>query len=314
VVAVLGLCVGSFLNVVIHRLPKMMEAQWRAECAALAGETPAAAEAFNLMHPRSRCPSCAAPITAWQNVPVVSWLALGGKCSACGSRISARYPAVELIAGTLAALAIARFGPTWQGLAACGLLWTLVALTFIDADTQLLPDDITLPLVWAGLAVNLFGLFVPLSESVIGAIAGYLSLWLVYWAFKLVRGDPVAAMRAGGAGNDEVVRRCFGGRFAPQLGALRVPSALEHPRQPMDDDVEEAADDQADHRRDGGRGSGIEQRVDHGGNRNSDRRLSTAQDARCFAPFPAGGERPRREQPARGPTRLRGDRGVVSRR
>jgi leader peptidase (prepilin peptidase)/N-methyltransferase len=186
--AVLGLLVGSFLNVVIHRLPRMLERGWHAQCAELRGEAPAEAPAYNLVVPRSACPHCGHRIAAHENIPVLSWLMLRGKCSACGSRISARYPAVELIAGTLAALAIARFGPTWQGLAACGLLWTLVALTFIDADTQLLPDDITLPLVWSGLAVNLFGLYVPLSESVIGAIAGYLSLWLVYWAFKLVRG------------------------------------------------------------------------------------------------------------------------------
>jgi len=188
VAAVIGLVVGSFLNVVIHRLPRMLERGWHAQCAELRGEPPADAPPYNLVVPRSACPHCGHRIAAHENIPVLSWLMLRGRCSACGSRISARYPAVELIAGTLAALAIARFGPTWQGLAACGLLWTLVALTFIDADTQLLPDDITLPLVWAGLAVNLFGLFVPLSESVIGAIAGYLSLWLVYWAFKLVRG------------------------------------------------------------------------------------------------------------------------------
>ncbi len=119
---------------------------------------------------------------------MLSWLALRGKCSACGTRISPRYPIVELIGGVLAALSIAHFGPTWQGLAACGLLWTLLALTFIDLDTQLLPDDLTLPLLWAGLFVNLFGLFVPLSEAVVGAIAGYASLWSVYWVFKLIRG------------------------------------------------------------------------------------------------------------------------------
>jgi leader peptidase (prepilin peptidase)/N-methyltransferase len=185
---VLGLLVGSFLNVVIHRLPKMLERGWQAQCAELRGEAVATRPPYNLVVPRSACPACGHRIRALENIPVVSWLALRGRCSACGTRISARYPIVELIAGALGALAIARFGPTWQGLAACGLLWTLLALTFIDADTQLLPDDITLPLVWSGLVVNLFGLFVPLAEAVIGAVAGYLSLWIVYWAFKLIRG------------------------------------------------------------------------------------------------------------------------------
>jgi leader peptidase (prepilin peptidase)/N-methyltransferase len=186
--AVLGLVVGSFLNVVIHRLPKMLERGWAEQCAELRGETPAAAPPYNLVVPRSACPSCGHRIRALENVPVVSWLALRGKCSACGARISVRYPAVELLAGALAALAIARFGPGWQGLAACLFLWTLIALTFIDYDTQLLPDDLTVPLLWAGLVANLFGLFVPLAEGVIGALAGYLSLWSVYWLFKLVRG------------------------------------------------------------------------------------------------------------------------------
>ncbi|MDH4181072.1 MAG: A24 family peptidase, partial [Betaproteobacteria bacterium] len=141
-----------------------------------------------LVVPRSACPSCGHRIGALENVPVLSWLALRGRCRGCGARIPARYPIVELTAGVLAAAAIWRFGPTWQGLGACVLLWALVALTFIDADTQLLPDDITLPLLWAGLAANLFGLFVPLADAVIGAIAGYVSLWTVYWAFKLIRG------------------------------------------------------------------------------------------------------------------------------
>jgi leader peptidase (prepilin peptidase)/N-methyltransferase len=186
--AVLGLVVGSFLNVVIHRLPKMLERGWAEQCAELRGETPDAAPPYNLVVPRSACPSCGHRISALENVPVVSWLALRGRCSACGTRISFRYPAVELLAGALAALAIARFGPTWQGLAACLFLWTLVALTFIDYDTQLLPDDLTVPLLWAGLVANLFGLFVPLPQAVIGALAGYLSLWSVYWLFKLLRG------------------------------------------------------------------------------------------------------------------------------
>ena len=185
---VLGLLVGSFLNVVIHRLPRMLEQGWHAQCAELRGEEPAPATRYNLVVPRSACPSCGHRITALENVPVLSWLVLRGKCSACGTRIPARYPVVELLGGALAALAIAHFGPGWQGLAACVLLWTLLAVTFIDADTQLLPDDLTLPLLWAGLVANLYGLYVPIGEAVIGAIAGYLSLWSVYWAFKLIRG------------------------------------------------------------------------------------------------------------------------------
>jgi leader peptidase (prepilin peptidase)/N-methyltransferase len=185
---VVGLCVGSFLNVVIHRLPKMLERGWQAQCAELRGETPAPEAAYNLVVPRSACPACGAQITAMQNIPVVSWLALGGKCASCKAPISARYPIVEIVGGLLAAYAIWRFGPTARGVAACVLLWTLTALTMIDIDTQLLPDDLTLPLLWAGLIVNLAGLFAPLRDAVIGALAGYLSLWTIYWLFKLIRG------------------------------------------------------------------------------------------------------------------------------
>ncbi len=188
VAAIVGLCVGSFLNVVIHRLPKMLERGWQDQCAELRGETPAPAARYNLVVPRSACPACGHAISAIENVPVVSWLALRGKCRGCNARIPARYPIVELLGGALAALAIWHFGPTWQGLAACAFLWALVALTFIDFDTQLLPDDLTLPLLWGGLLANLYGLFVPLREAVIGAIAGYLTLWTIYWIFKLVRG------------------------------------------------------------------------------------------------------------------------------
>ncbi|HEV8500833.1 MAG TPA: A24 family peptidase [Casimicrobiaceae bacterium] len=188
VALVVGLCVGSFLNVVVHRLPKMLERDWRAQCAELAGETPAPAAVYNLWTPRSACPGCGHRIGALENIPVVSWLALRGRCSACKTAISPRYPLVELAGGLLAAYAIWHFGPTAKGLAACILLWTLVALAVIDADTQLLPDNLTLPLVWAGLIANLGGLFVPLAEAVIGAIAGYLVLWTVYWLFRLIRG------------------------------------------------------------------------------------------------------------------------------
>src|SRR4051812_47727902 len=185
-VVLFGLCVGSFLNVVIYRLPKMMEAQWRAECAALAGQEPAQAEAFNLMHPRSRCPSCGTPIAAWQNVPVASWLALGGKCAACKAPISFRYPAIEIAAALLAALMAWRFGYSAALLGSVVFAWALLALTFIDLDTQLLPDDITLPLIWAGLLVNILGTFADLRSAVLGAIGGYLLLWLVYWGFRLI--------------------------------------------------------------------------------------------------------------------------------
>ncbi len=183
-----GLCVGSFLNVVVHRLPKMLERGWQAQCAELRGETPAPEPAYNLVVPRSACPACGHRITAWQNVPVVSWLALGGRCASCKARISARYPVVEILGGLLAAYAIWHFGATPRGVAACVLLWSLLALTMIDLDTQLLPDDLTLPLLWAGLIVNLAGLFAPLADAVIGAVAGYLSLWTIYWLFKLIRG------------------------------------------------------------------------------------------------------------------------------
>ncbi|MCC6195232.1 MAG: prepilin peptidase [Burkholderiales bacterium] len=188
IAAIVGLIVGSFLNVVIHRLPRMLERGWQDQCAELKGEAPEERPRYNLVLPRSACPGCGHPITAGENIPVLSWLLLRGKCSACGTAISARYPVVEVLGALSAALSIAKFGPTWQGVAACALLWTLVALTFIDFDTQLLPDDITLPLLWGGLLANTFGLFVPLREAVIGAIAGYLVLWSIYWLFKLIRG------------------------------------------------------------------------------------------------------------------------------
>ena len=182
----LGLCVGSLLNVVIHRLPRMMEAQWREECAALEGREPAPAETYNLVTPRSRCPSCGAGITALQNIPVVSWLALRGKCASCGARISARYPLVEILGAALAVLVAWRFG--YSAALAFGLayVWAMLALTFIDLDTQLLPDDITLPLLWLGLIANVFGTFTDLRSAVLGAVLGYAILWAVYWAFRLI--------------------------------------------------------------------------------------------------------------------------------
>jgi leader peptidase (prepilin peptidase)/N-methyltransferase len=185
---VVGLCVGSFLNVVVHRLPKMLERAWREDCLEHEGKDVPDVPAYNLVVPRSACPSCGHRIGALENIPVVSWLALRGRCRACSARISPRYPIVEVAGGLLAVAAIAAFGPTPKGLAACVMLWTLLALALIDADTQYLPDDLTLPLLWAGLIANLFGLFAPLASAVIGAVAGYLSLWVVYWAFKLIRG------------------------------------------------------------------------------------------------------------------------------
>jgi leader peptidase (prepilin peptidase)/N-methyltransferase len=187
-VAVVGLCIGSFLNVVIHRLPRMMEAQWRAECAELAGSEPPPAEPFNLLHPRSRCPSCGTQITGLQNIPVLSWIALRGKCAACKAPISVRYPAVEILAAALGLLMAWRFGYSGALAAALAYAWSMVALAFIDFDTQLLPDDITLPLLWLGLLANALGTFVDLRSAVFGAVAGYMVLWTVYWAFRLLAG------------------------------------------------------------------------------------------------------------------------------
>jgi len=181
----LGLAVGSFLNVVIHRLPKMMEQQWRAEGD---GKAPATADRYNLVAPRSRCPSCAQPITALQNIPVVSYLVLGGKCAGCKARISLRYPFVEILSATLAGYAAWRFGATLAGTSALVFVWAMIALTFIDLDTFLLPDDITLPLLWAGLLFSLGNAHIDLQSAVIGAAAGYLALWSVFWLFKLVTG------------------------------------------------------------------------------------------------------------------------------
>lgn len=186
--ALLGLVVGSFLNVVIHRLPRMMEREEANYIAELRGDPLPYPARYNLMAPRSACPHCGHAIAPWENVPVLSWLLLRGRCSACKTPISVRYPLVELACGLLSALVAWRFGPGWQALAALLLVWSLLALTMIDADTQLLPDQITLPLLWLGLLLNLGGLFVPLSDAVIGAAAGYLVLWVAYWLFRLLRG------------------------------------------------------------------------------------------------------------------------------
>ena len=188
VAALFGLLVGSFLNVVIHRIPKMMQRESDNYVAQESGKEPPHTDRYNLMVPRSACPCCGHQITAMENIPVISWLALRGKCRNCKAPISARYPAVELLTGVLAGVLVWTFGSGLAGLATLLFLFLLIAMTFIDIDTQLLPDDLTYPLLWAGLLVNINGTFVPLQDAVIGAAAGYLVLWSVYWLFKLVTG------------------------------------------------------------------------------------------------------------------------------
>lgn len=206
---ILGLLVGSFLNVVIHRLPKMMEREWQDQCKAfLASDQTLAPPAptdetqqsvelssdadtkkpFNLLVPASRCPHCSHQIRPWENIPVISYLFLKGKCSGCKTPIALRYPLIELLTGIFSVVAVAYFGVSWNGLAALVLTWSLIALTAIDLDTYLLPDDITLPLLWLGLIVNSASLFTDLPSALWGAVAGYLSLWLVYHLFKLITG------------------------------------------------------------------------------------------------------------------------------
>ncbi len=184
----LGLLVGSFLNVVIHRLPRMMERDWQCQCADLRGEAIPEGEEISLVRPRSRCPACGHSISALENIPVLSWLVLRGKCSACQAPISARYPLIEILTGLLTAGAATHFGFGWGALGAFLLIWALVSLTFIDFDTTYLPDAITLPLLWCGLLFNVGNTYTDLASAVIGAVAGYLALWSVYWAFKLLTG------------------------------------------------------------------------------------------------------------------------------
>jgi len=197
--AILGLMVGSFLNVVIHRLPKMMELGWRQQCAELFRNNATDSQSikdeedqpeppYNLIVPRSACPHCNHTLSAWENIPILSYLLLRGKCKDCGAAISLRYPIVEGISGLLCAYAAAHFGFGMVAAGALLLIWALLALTAIDFDTQLLPDDITLPLLWSGLLFNLFGVFTDLPSAVMGAVIGYLALWSVYWLFKLVTG------------------------------------------------------------------------------------------------------------------------------
>lgn len=189
IVAVLGLLIGSFLNVVIYRMPKILERQWAAECAEMSGKPPEVAEAFNLMRPRSRCPHCGHQIHWYENIPVVSYLFLRGRCSACKASISVRYPMVELATSALFFFCAWRWGASTQGLVWCAFCACLLALALIDWDTTLLPDDLTLPLLWLGLiAAAMKWIPVDLNSALWGAVAGYLSLWMVYWGFKLVTG------------------------------------------------------------------------------------------------------------------------------
>ncbi|MFM4820726.1 A24 family peptidase [Aeromonas hydrophila] len=185
-----SLMIGSFLNVVIHRLPIMLEREWQAEYLGYFNpETlPQQEDRYNLMVPRSACPHCGHAITAMENIPLLSWLWLKGRCRECQAPISARYPLVELLTALLSLVVAATFPPGWALLAALLLTWVLVALTFIDLDKMLLPDQLTLPLLWGGLLFNLAGGFIPLADAVIGAMAGYLVLWSLYWAFKLLTG------------------------------------------------------------------------------------------------------------------------------
>ena len=192
---ILGLLVGSFLNVVIHRLPLMLQRDWRAQCASLLDQPPPTEETYNLVVPRSACPHCGHVIGALENIPVLSYLALRGRCSACKARISPRYPLVEALTAALSAVVAWHFGPGWVCVFALVVTWSLLTLTAIDLDHKLLPDIITLPLLWLGLLVSLFGFgwegrpaFADLRSAVIGAAAGYLSLWLLYHAFRLLTG------------------------------------------------------------------------------------------------------------------------------
>jgi leader peptidase (prepilin peptidase)/N-methyltransferase len=189
-IGLLGLVVGSFLNVVIHRLPIMMEREWQSHCSDMTGTSENLPEPtpFNLNAPGSRCPHCGHAITPLENIPVLSYIWLRGKCSSCGARISARYPVIEAITALLSIVIAWHFGFSWQAMAGLAFTWALIALTMIDFDHQLLPDSITLPFIWIGLALSLWGVFIDTRTAIIGALAGYLSLWSVYQLFKLLTG------------------------------------------------------------------------------------------------------------------------------
>ena len=215
--ALLGLCIGSFLNVVIHRLPLMMEREWKLDSAELLDVSIDEPAPITLSTPRSRCPSCGHQIAWHENIPVLSWLRLRGKCSECKTPISMRYPAIEILTGLLFAAAGVHFGAHPTTLLWCGLVATLIALAFIDLDTQFLPDSLTLPLVWAGIASAAFGWIpVSLKDAVYGAMAGYLSLWLVFHAYRIIRG------REGmGAGDFKLLAA-----LGAWMGWLAIPSII----------------------------------------------------------------------------------------
>ena len=188
----LGLVIGSFLNVVVHRLPIMLESQWRRECRQFLeiaeNESDAIIKPFNLAVPGSHCPECRKPLSILENIPLLSYVALGGRCSGCRARISLRYPVIETLSAVLSVMVAWQFGPTVQMLAALLLTWSLLALSMIDMDCRLLPDVITLPMLWLGLIASVLTLFVDSDASILGVVFGYLSLWLVYWLFKLLTG------------------------------------------------------------------------------------------------------------------------------
>ncbi len=187
-ITIIGLMVGSFLNVVIYRLPEMIKRDWLQQCAELRGETLSSSEKFNLMVPRSACTHCGHKITALENIPIISYIALRGRCAQCKKSISLRYPLIEVLTALMSGLVAWHFGFSLLTLAALIFVWALIALAVIDLNTQLLPDDITLPLLWLGILVNLNNGFTDINSSVMGAVVGYLSLWSIYWCFKLLTG------------------------------------------------------------------------------------------------------------------------------
>jgi leader peptidase (prepilin peptidase)/N-methyltransferase len=186
--ATVGLAIGSFLNVVIHRLPKMLEAEWNQQYAQLKNEAVGALPPHNLFLPSSCCPHCRHKLAPWENIPVASYVMLRGRCAHCHAGISLRYPAIELLAGMLSGLVAWHFGYSIAGFAGLVFVWCMIALAFIDLDVQLLPDCITLPLLWIGLLINLNNVFTDIQSAVIGAVSGYLLLWMIYWGYKLAAG------------------------------------------------------------------------------------------------------------------------------
>ncbi|WP_371188161.1 A24 family peptidase [Thalassotalea maritima] len=220
-ITILGLLIGSFLNVVIYRLPKMLEQEWACECREfLADEIDKKkikpTEQVTLSKPASTCPHCGHKIRAWENIPVISWLFLRGKCSSCAKPISARYPIIELVTGIASLIVVSYYGVSVQAAVMLVLTWCLIALTMIDFDKMILPDQITLPLVWLGLILGLFNVFVPLEQAVIGAIVGYMSLWSVFWLFKLITG------KEGMGYGDFKLFAVFGAWFGWQLLPLLI--------------------------------------------------------------------------------------------